>query len=174
MRICPWAGSRCGARCPRQSVRNELERMNNMCRWNKRNYSKFEEERGVIMEISSISKISSSVNAWAEAQAQSKLTASSSSTATPQTASTSSSHSVASADPSSSSGQVQPTVSSVQVTTTVATHSTTVAGRTYAESVEKLGDAYVVSVPNPPGASAIGSSIESAENSLNIKLDTLV
>lgn len=126
------------------------------------------------MDINGISKISSSANAWAEALAQSKLTTSSSSTAAPQTTAISSSNSVASVDPSSPSDQVQPTGSSVQVTTTVATQSTTVAGKTYPESVEKLGDAYVVSVPNPPGASAIGSSIESAENNLSIKLDTLV
>jgi hypothetical protein len=117
------------------------------------------------MEINGISKISSSTTAWAEAQLQSKLAASSSST---------SSLSVAAAQSTSSSDQIPHAVSSVEVRTAIATHSTTVAGKTYAESVEKLGEDYVVSVPNPPGASASGSSIESAENNLNLKLDTIV
>jgi hypothetical protein len=65
-------------------------------------------------------------------------------------------------------------VLSVPVITPVATQSTTVAGKSYSESVMKLGDDYVVSVPNPPGASAVGSSVESAESQLSMKLDTLV
>jgi hypothetical protein len=125
------------------------------------------------MEINGISKISSSATAWAEAQEQSKLAAASSSTAILQKASTSTSLAVASAG-ASSSDEVQPTVSIAPIRTPVATQSTTVAGKSYSESVIKLGDAYVVSIPNPPGASASGSSIEAAESKLNMKLDTLV
>jgi hypothetical protein len=120
------------------------------------------------MEINGISKISSSATLWAQAQAQSKLTVASSSTAAPQTASAS--LAVAS-DGVSSSNQIQ---AAVPVLKPVATQSTTVAGKSYSESVIKLGDAYVVSVPNPPGATASGASVASAESKLNMKLDTLV
>ena len=36
-----------------------------------------------------------------------------------------------------------------------------------------MGDSYVASVPSPPGTSAIGSSVQNAENNLNAKLDAL-
>ena len=54
-----------------------------------------------------------------------------------------------------------------------ASYSVTIAGNNYSGSVEESGGVYIASVPNPPGASASGSSVESAENNLNIKLDTL-
>jgi predicted RNase H-like HicB family nuclease len=55
-----------------------------------------------------------------------------------------------------------------------AAYSTTVAGKSYAGSVQESGGEYTASVPNLPGASASGSSIESAENSLTQIIDTLV
>jgi hypothetical protein len=64
-------------------------------------------------------------------------------------------------------------VSGVQVTTVAATYSTTVGGKNYPGSVVQAGDTYIASVPNPPGISASGPSVVSAENNLNMKLDTL-
>jgi hypothetical protein len=125
------------------------------------------------MQVNGISENSLSTTAWAEALARSKPATSLSSTATPQTVTASSSISAAPVSPASSSGQIQESVSSVVETTHVATYSTTVGGRNYAESVDESGGVYVASVPNPPGASASGGSVQSAENNLNIKLDTL-
>jgi len=115
------------------------------------------------MQIDSIAKIPSSTAQWPAAQQQSQSTASSSSTVI----------STSSAEPASSSIQIQDSASGVQVTTLAATDSTTVAGKNYSESVEESGGTYVASVPSPPGRRASGSSIVSAENNLNIKLDTL-
>jgi hypothetical protein len=114
------------------------------------------------MQIDSIAKIPSSTAQWPAAQLQSQSTASSSSTVI----STSSTE-------SPSSTEIQDSASSVQVTTLAATDSTTVAGKNYSESIEESGGIYVASVPSPPGIRASGSSIVSAENNLNIKLDTL-
>jgi hypothetical protein len=75
--------------------------------------------------------------------------------------------------PSSSSDQSQESVGSVVETTHVATYSTSVGGRSYAENVDESGGVYIASVPNPPGATASGASVQSAENNLSIKLDTL-
>jgi hypothetical protein len=36
-----------------------------------------------------------------------------------------------------------------------------------------VGDTYIASIPSPPVASASGSSVQTAEINLNIKLDTL-
>jgi predicted RNase H-like HicB family nuclease len=52
-------------------------------------------------------------------------------------------------------------------------YSTTVAGQNYAANVEESGGVYIASVPDPPGATASGPSIQSAENNLNLVLDTL-
>jgi len=54
-----------------------------------------------------------------------------------------------------------------------AEYSTTVAGKNYPLSLEESAGIYVASVPNPPGASATGSTPQSAENNLDMKLDTL-
>jgi hypothetical protein len=162
-----------GRRTSVQSVKNELGLMDATCRNTIHKRFTLEKERG-IMNVNGISEISSSTVAWAGTKASSEPATSSSSAATSQTASASSSLSSASTGLSSSSDEAQPSVSSVQVTTIVATYSTTVGGKNYSESVEKLGEEYVVSVPNPPGASASGLSVQSAENNLSSKLDTLV
>jgi predicted RNase H-like HicB family nuclease len=57
--------------------------------------------------------------------------------------------------------------------TIAASYSTTVAGKNYSGSVEESGGIYTASVPIPPGVSASGASIESAEIKLNVILDTL-
>jgi hypothetical protein len=54
-----------------------------------------------------------------------------------------------------------------------ASYSTTVAGKNYSLNVEESGGTYVASVPNPPAVTATGSSPQSAEDNLDIKLDTL-
>jgi hypothetical protein len=61
----------------------------------------------------------------------------------------------------------------VPVPPLAAQYSTTVAGKSYPLSVDEAGGTYVASVPNPPGASATGSSPQSAEDNLDMKLDTL-
>jgi cell wall-associated NlpC family hydrolase len=113
------------------------------------------------MQINGIAKIPSSTAQWPAAQPQ--ATASSSSTAI----------STSSVEPPSSSIQIQNPARSAQVTTLAATDSTTVAGKNYSESIEESGGIYIASVPSPPGIRASGSSIVSAENNLDIKLDTL-
>jgi predicted RNase H-like HicB family nuclease len=51
---------------------------------------------------------------------------------------------------------------------------TSVGGKSYSGSVSEINGVYDVSVPNVPGAHASGSSIQSAENNLNIRIDELV
>lgn len=55
-----------------------------------------------------------------------------------------------------------------------AAYSTHVAGKSYAGSVSETNGVYYVSVPNVPGAHASGSSIQSAENNLTMRIDELV
>ena len=69
--------------------------------------------------------------------------------------------------------QINGSPNSVRVSSLTASHSTTVAGKSYSLTVEESGGTYVASVPNPPGASATGSSPQVAEINLDIKLDTL-
>jgi predicted RNase H-like HicB family nuclease len=68
---------------------------------------------------------------------------------------------------------MQSAASSSQMATIAASYSTTVAGKSYSGSVQESGGVYTASVPMPPGVSASGSSIESAEMNLNMILDTL-
>lgn len=49
----------------------------------------------------------------------------------------------------------------------------TVSGKNYPESIQESQGVIIASVPNPPGATATGSSVESAEYNLQVKLDTL-
>lgn len=85
-----------------------------------------------------------------------------------------SSHAAPSA-PASSHGSSQSlsAAGSLAAATLAAVYSTTVGGKSYSGSMEESGGEYVASVPNPPGASASGSSIQSAENNLTIVIDTL-
>jgi len=55
-----------------------------------------------------------------------------------------------------------------------ATYSTTVGGKSYSGSVqEQAGGQYVASVPNLPGATAGGSSIQAAEDNLGLVINIL-
>ncbi|MGA7708793.1 MAG: hypothetical protein WCD77_13465 [Acidobacteriaceae bacterium] len=64
--------------------------------------------------------------------------------------------------------------SSAQAAALSAVYSDTVGGKSYSGSVAESNGEYVASVPNLPGASASGSSVQSAENNLNTVIDALV
>jgi hypothetical protein len=53
-------------------------------------------------------------------------------------------------------------------------YSTNVGGKSYSGNIKQSGGTYQITVPNLPGATASGSTLQSAENALNIKIDTLV
>jgi hypothetical protein len=57
--------------------------------------------------------------------------------------------------------------------TMVGSYSTSVGGKEYTGSVEESGGVYTASVGNLPGASASGSSAQSAEDNLTMRIDTL-
>lgn len=55
-----------------------------------------------------------------------------------------------------------------------ASYTTTVSGKTYSGTVTETDGVYEVSIPNVSGATASGSSIQSAENNLTMRIDELV
>jgi len=63
--------------------------------------------------------------------------------------------------------------SSSQATAMAASYSVTVGGKSYSGSVEESGGSYTASISNLPGATASGSSVQSAEDNLDAKLDAL-
>jgi hypothetical protein len=126
------------------------------------------------MEINSLPLVSTPTANWAATARRSSPTTSSPSVTIQQTSLARSSVSSPSIGTASSLAETQNAASSVQLATIATTYSTTVAGRSYPASVEESGGVYTASVPNPPGASASGSSVESAENNLDIILDALV
>lgn len=71
----------------------------------------------------------------------------------------------------STSSQTQ---STLQQETFAAAYSTTAAGKHYPADVEKLGPAYVASVPDMTGASVNGVSLQAAETRLNALVNVLV
>jgi hypothetical protein len=71
------------------------------------------------------------------------------------------------------SAQVQNPGSVVRVSTLAATYSTTVSGKNYAGSVEEAAGVYIASVPSPPGITASGLNVQTAEDNLDMKLDAL-
>ena len=82
--------------------------------------------------------------------------------------------------PTTAKAAVASTVRSAQAqasssTTRIAnpTYTTSVGGKSYSGNVQQSGGQYTVSVPNLPGASASGSSLQAAENALNVKIDVL-
>jgi hypothetical protein len=119
------------------------------------------------MQISAISETASTSTQWTSAE---PLAASPSTTSRQTAPATQSSDS---AETGSSFAQIQQPVSSSHSTTIAASYSTTVGGRNYSASVQKSEGVYTASVPMPPGLSASGASIESAEINLGILLDTL-
>jgi hypothetical protein len=55
-----------------------------------------------------------------------------------------------------------------------ASYTTNAGGKSYSASVEEAGGVYVASVEVPPEASATGSSVQAAEDSLSARIDALV
>jgi len=53
-------------------------------------------------------------------------------------------------------------------------YTTTVGGTQYSGSVQQTDGEYVASIPNLPGATATGSSLQAAENNLDARIDELV
>ena len=94
----------------------------------------------------------------------------------PATKPTTQSSSAAVSSPSSSGGSssAPSASSSAQAAALSAVYSDTVGGKSYSGSVAESNGEYVASVPNLPGASANGSSVQSAENNLNTVIDALV
>jgi hypothetical protein len=56
----------------------------------------------------------------------------------------------------------------------VSSYSTMVNGTQYSGSIVESGGQYTASVPSLPGATATGTSITAAENSLDLRIDELV
>jgi hypothetical protein len=123
------------------------------------------------MQINAISETAASSNQWTSAQSQSNPAVASLSTDSRQSAPAAQSSDSSGA--ASSFALIQNSASNVDTATIAASYSTTVGGRNYSASVAKSGGVYTASVPMPPGVSASGSSIESAELNLSIILDTL-
>ena len=124
------------------------------------------------MQISSISSIATTTSGvTAATHPSSPAVVSQSSTSASPVLTTSSSTSK-SAKTSSSPAPAQ-SASAIQETL-AAVYSTTVGGKSFSGSVEESEGEYEASVAGMPGVSASGSSIQSAENNLDIKIDTLV
>jgi hypothetical protein len=114
------------------------------------------------MQINGISKVAPvTATEWSTAQSKSNSPVSGDAVTT------------ASVGKSPALSQVQKAASLVQVTTIAATYSTTLAGTSYPGSVVESGGTFIASVPNPPGITASGLSIQSAEYNLDIKLDAI-
>jgi len=116
---------------------------------------------------------SSAVSAVSATSATSSSSASSASTAAQATASTGSAAPAKSSKGGGASGGGAGGGGNVVAETMAATFSTSVGGKQYSGSVEKSGTEYSASVGNLAGASASGSSIQSAENNLTMKIDVL-
>jgi predicted RNase H-like HicB family nuclease len=128
---------------------------------------------GGIMQIGAISVPATSSTQWNTAQSQSRLAAAPSFVFEQQSAPTTAAQSSAPAMSTSSVTENQSSAAGAEIATIAATYSTTVAGKNYGASVEESGGVYTASVPMPPGLSASGTSIESAELNLSIVLDAL-
>ena len=115
------------------------------------------------MHIGSVSNITPSTLEYSSSQRQSQSATSSAAASSASSAGTASSLSRDQSNPSSGG------VDSVAVS-----YRTTVAGKNYGGTVEGSEGSYTASVPiPPPGASASGSTIQAAEDNLNMVLDTL-
>ncbi len=137
-----------------------------------------------IQAISSNTPGLTALNPVAAAPAKAASPSSSKSTATPSTASPATTASTAAASTSrtpasGASGSAHSSGgasagSSTAAETLVSSYSATVGGTQYSGSVEESGGEYTASVPNVPGASATGSTLAAAENSLTLRIDELV
>jgi len=80
----------------------------------------------------------------------------------------------ASGGSSSPSSPAQSAVNGTQTGTILSSYSTNAGGKTYSASVEETGGTYVASAEVPPEASASGTSVQSAENNLDARIDAMV
>jgi hypothetical protein len=64
-------------------------------------------------------------------------------------------------------------VSSAEASGIAASYSTTVGGKSYSASITQSNGTYQLAVPNLPGATVSGSSLQAAENALKVKIDSL-
>lgn len=126
-----------------------------------------------ISSISSMPPIAASVSAAAAPRGAGSATAAATapSSATATTPATPSSSGAASSGSVSHGSSGTPSGGS---SAQAAVYSDTVGGKSYSGSVEESSGEYVASVPNLPGASASGASVQSAENNLNAVIDALV
>ena len=74
----------------------------------------------------------------------------------------------------SSKASSLPTVGNVVEASQESSYSTSVAGQQFWGSVDRAGVDYTATVPNLAGATASGSSQQSAEDNLNARIDELV
>jgi hypothetical protein len=118
-----------------------------------------------IGNISSIAPITTEHAASRAANSGPSTTSSTDNDASPAKASATAPSSAAPAPSGSAAAQSNPMA---------AAYSTSVGGKTYSGSVSETGGVYEVSVPNVPGARASASSIQTAENNLNMRIDELV
>jgi hypothetical protein len=137
------------------------------------NPDSFSESDRRIMQISSATKIAPLTLDWAGSQRQSNTASPSSSTAAAQPSSATRAAASASASVSSFTTQYQNSMGNVPVSKLPAPYAAVAEGKSYPGSVEESAGEYVASVPNPPGASASGATVQIAENNLEVKLDQL-
>lgn len=123
------------------------------------------------MQISSIASVATAPNERPAATHPLNSPAPSTSGAVTQTALPTAT--VTTGGTSSSLPPEQSPTNSVHPPSITSAYSTTVAGKSYPLSVEVSEGIFVASVPNPPGATATGSTPQSAEMNLDMKLDTL-
>jgi len=64
--------------------------------------------------------------------------------------------------------------SSTSAQSSITAYSTTVGGKQYSGSVQESDGEYVASVPSLSGATASGSSVAAAENSLSVRINEIV
>jgi hypothetical protein len=122
------------------------------------------------MQIGSISNSTPSTFEYSSSQRQSQPATPSSAASVVQPEPTISAKSTSSTP---SLSLVQSETSSVGVGKVAVAYRTTVAGKNYGGTVEESAGRYTASVPMPPGSCASGPTIESAEDNLNMILDTL-
>ncbi len=125
------------------------------------------------MQISSVTKLATSTLDWAGPQRQSKTAPSSSSSAAAQPATASHAAVSAPATVSSFSTQLQTSLASGPISKLPSPYAAVAEGKSYSGIVEESAGEYVASVPNPPGASAAGATVQIAEDNLEVKLDQL-
>jgi hypothetical protein len=124
------------------------------------------------MQISSVTEATMSTSDWAKSTRPSNPASSSSLTAA-QTARAFSSAAAAPGGISLPSSQDLNSLNAGALSKVAAPYSAVAGGKSYPGSVEVSAGVYVASVPDPPGASASGATVQIAENNLEMKLDEI-